>query len=140
MLRDIIEPFVEIGYEILDTIFEFDEWGEWDMSMSVNLYKLNYKKFVDKLMENPKINDRELLEKIILEFGNKIGEDLVILENEFWEDGICTWNMKNMITEVFNLQDDCEYVDNILYNLERDLIKYKEIDTAYENLGLERSR
>ena len=27
MLRDIIEPFVEIGYEILDTIFEFDEWG-----------------------------------------------------------------------------------------------------------------
>ena len=62
--------------------------------MSVDLYKLNYKKFVDKLMENPKINDRELLEKIILEFGNKIGEDLVILENEFWEDGICTWNMK----------------------------------------------
>ena len=75
MLRDIVEPFVEIGYEILDTIFEFDEWGEWDMSMSVDLYKLNYKKFVDKLMENPKINDRELLEKIILEFGNKIGED-----------------------------------------------------------------
>ena len=140
MLRDIVEPFVEIGYEILDTIFEFDEWGEWDMSMSVDLYKLNYKKFVDKLMENPKINDRELLEKIILEFGNKIGEDLVILENEFWEDGICTWNMKNMITEVFDLQDDCEYVDNILYNLEQDLIKYKEIDEAYENLGLERNR
>lgn len=140
MLRDIVEPFVEIGYEILDTIFEFDEWGEWDMSMSVDLYKLNYKKFVDKLMENPKINDRELLEKIILEFGNKIGEDLVILENEFWEDGICTWNMKNMITEVFNLQDDCEYVDNILYNLEEDLIKYKEIDDAYDNLGLERNR
>ena len=140
MLKDIIEPFVEIGYEILDTIFEFDEWGEWDMSMSVDLYKINYKKFVDKLMENPKINDRELLEKIILEFGNKIGEDLVILENEFWEDGICTWNMKNMITEVFNLQDDCEYVDNILYNLEQDLINYKEIDKAYENLGLERNR
>ena len=110
------------------------------MSMSVDLYKLNYKKFVDKLMENPKINDRELLEEIILEFGNKIGEDLVILENEFWEDGICTWNMTNMITEVFNLQDDCEYVDNILYNLEQDLINYKEIDKAYENLGLERNR
>lgn len=105
--------------------------------MSVDLYKLNYKKFVDKLMENPKINDRELLEKIILEFGNKIGEDLVILENEFWEDGICTWNMENMITEVFNLQDDCEYVSNIFYNLKQDLINYKEIDKAYENLGLD---
>lgn len=110
------------------------------MSMSVDLYKLNYKKFVDKLMENPKINDRELLEKIILEFGNKIGKDLIILENEFWEDGICTWNMLNMITEVFNLQDGCQYADNIFYNLKQDLINYKEIDKAYENLGLERNR
>ena len=64
------------------------------MSISVDLYKLNYKEFVDELMKNPKINNRELLEKIILEFGNKVGEDLIILENEFWEDGICTWNAK----------------------------------------------
>lgn len=109
------------------------------MSMSVDLYKLNYKEFVDELMKNPNINNRELLEKIILEFGNKVGEDLIILENEFWEDGICTWNMQNMITKVFNLQDDCEYVDNIFYNLEQDLINYKEIYDAYENLGLKRS-
>lgn len=25
MLKDIIEPILEIGYEILDTIFEFEE-------------------------------------------------------------------------------------------------------------------
>lgn len=25
MLKDIIEPFIEICYEILDTIFEFDD-------------------------------------------------------------------------------------------------------------------
>lgn len=109
------------------------------MSISVDLYKLDYKEFVDKLMENSKINNRKLLEKIILEFGNKVGEELVILENEFWEEGICTWNMQNMITEVFNLEDDCEYVDNIFYNLKQNLINYKEIDEAYENLGLERS-
>lgn len=108
------------------------------MSISVDLYKLNYKEFVDELMKNPKINNRELLEKIILEFGNKVGEDLIILENEFWEDGICTWNMRNMITEVFDLQDDCKYVDNIFYNLEQDLINYKKIDEAYEDLGLKR--
>lgn len=110
------------------------------MSTSVDLYKLNYKEFVNELMKNPKINNRELLEKIILEFGNKVGEDLIILKNEFWEDGICTWNMQNMITEVFDLQDDCKYVDNIFYNLEQDLINYKEIDEAYENLGLKRSK
>ena len=107
--------------------------------MSVDLYKLNYKKFVDKLMENPKINDRELLEKIILEFGNKIGEDLVILENEFWEDGICTWNMFAMITEIFELEED-DYVDIVFSKLQKSLIEYKEIDDAYDNLGLERNR
>ena len=63
------------------------------MSISVDIEKLNYKEFVDKLMKNPKINNKDLLEKIILEFGNKVGEELVILHNELWEDGICTWNM-----------------------------------------------
>ncbi len=108
------------------------------MSMSVDLYKLNYKKFVDELMKNPKINNRELLEKIILEFGNKVGEDLIILENEFWEDGICTWNMFAMIQEIFELEDD-EYVSDVFYELRKILINYKKIDDAYENLGLERS-
>lgn len=108
------------------------------MSISVDLYKLNYKKFVDKLMENQKINNRELLEKIILEFGNKVGKDLIILDNEFWEDGICSWNMFTMIEEVFELEDD-EYISDVFYELQKGLIKYKEIDDAYENLGLERS-
>ena len=108
------------------------------MSMSVDLEKLNYKEFVDKLMKNPKINNKDLLEKIILEFGNKVGEDLIILKNEFWEDGICTWNMFTMITEVFELEDD-EYVSDVYYELRKGLINYKEIDDAYENLGLERS-
>ena len=108
------------------------------MIMSVDLYKLNYKKFVDELMKNPKINNRELLEKIILEFGNKVGEDLIILENEFWEDGICTWNMFAMIQEIFELEDD-EYISDVFYELRKILINYKKIDDAYENLGLERS-
>lgn len=108
------------------------------MSISVDLYKLNYKEFVDKLMKNPKINNKDLLEKIILEFGNKVGEELIILHNEFWEDGICDWNMFAMIQEIFELEDD-EYVSDVYYELRKGLINYKEIDDAYENLGLERS-
>lgn len=108
------------------------------MSMSVDLDKLNYKEFVDKLMKNPKINNKDLLEKIILEFGNKVGEELVILHNEFWEEGICDWNMFKMIQEIFELEDD-EYVSDVYYELRKGLINCKEIDDAYENLGLERS-
>lgn len=108
------------------------------MSISVDIEKLNYKEFVDKLMKNPKINNKDLLEKIILEFGNKIGEELVILHNEFWEDGICDWNMFAMIQEIFELEDD-EYISDVYYELRKGLINYKEIDDAYEDLGLERS-
>lgn len=106
------------------------------MSISIDLEKVNYNEFVNKLMENPKINDKELLKKIILEFGNKVGEDLVILHNEYYEDGICTWNMWNMITEVFKLEDD-DYVSDVWYDLRKNMISYKEIDEAYDNLGLE---
>ena len=28
-MKDIIEPILEIGYDILDTIFEFEEWSKW---------------------------------------------------------------------------------------------------------------
>lgn len=54
------------------------------MSMSVDLYKLNYKEFVDELMRNPKINNRELLTKIILEFRNKVDEDLGLKRSDTW--------------------------------------------------------
>ena len=107
------------------------------MGFSVDLEKVNYNKFINKLMEEPKINNKELLEKIILEYGNKVGEDLIILHNEYYEDGICTWNMFHMIEEVFKLDDD-EYVSDVYYKLREDLISYKEIDEAYENLNIQR--
>ena len=110
------------------------------MGYSVDLYKLNFKKFVAKLMENPKINNKELLEKIILQFGNKVGEDLVILENEFFEEAVSTWEMANMIGEVFNLTEKEQYeYDEIFYDLSEDLIANKHREDAYENLGLYKS-
>lgn len=107
------------------------------MSISIDLEKVNYENFINKLMENPKINNKQLLKKIILEFGNKVGEDLVVLENEYYENGVCTWNMWDMITEVFKLEDE-DYVSDVWDDLRKNLIAYKEIDEAYENLGLER--
>lgn len=58
-----------------------------------------------------------------------------IVENEFQEDGICTWNMFTMITEVFELEDD-DYVNDVFWKLQKRLTEYKEIDEAYENLEL----
>ena len=108
------------------------------MSISIDLEKVNYNKFINKLLENKKINNKELLEKIVLEFGNKIGDDLVLLHNEYYEDGICTWNMCKMINEVFGLDSIKEDSYNIYLKLNKNLISYKEIDEAYENLKIER--
>ena len=109
------------------------------MSMSVDLDKLNYKEFVDKLMKNPKINNKDLLEKIILEFGNKVGEELVILHNEFWEEGICDCNMFKMIQEIFELEDD-EYVSDVYYELRKGLINYKLIEMEQNKIVIHRSK
>lgn len=109
------------------------------MGISIDLEKVNYDNFINKLMKNTKINNKELLERIILEFGNHIGDDLVILHNEYYEDGICTWNMCTMIDEVFKLNESKEKLSyDVFLNLKEDLIKYKEIDEAYEDIGLER--
>lgn len=106
------------------------------MGISIDLEKVNYEKLIEELMKDKKINDRELLEKIILEFGNLVGEDLILLHNEYYEDGICTWNLFNMIDEVFETEDTySKYI-----KIREDMIKYKEIDEAYENLGLERKK
>ena len=108
------------------------------MSINIDLEKVNFDKFVITLMEkNPKINDRGLLEKIILEFGNRCGEDLIVMHNEYYEDGICTWNMTRMIREVFDLNTD-PY--EIFLDLRKEIVSYKEIDEAYDNLDLERKR
>ena len=99
------------------------------MGISIDLEKVNYEKLIEELMKDKKINDSE-----ILEFGNLVGEDLVLLHNEYYEDGICTWNLFNMIDEVFETEDTySKYI-----KIREDMIDYKEIDEAYENLGLER--
>ena len=111
------------------------------MGISVDLEKVNYEKFITELMNKfEKINDRDLLEKVILQFGNHIGEDLVILHNEYYEDGICTWNMTHMIMEVFKFSPKDDDVYDVYINLREELISYKEIDEAYEELGIERKR
>lgn len=107
------------------------------MSIDVDLEKVNYKNFVNKLMENKKVNNKDLLEKIILQFGNLIGDDLVLLHNEYYEDGICTWNMCKMINEVFGLDEIKEDSYDIYLSLRENMISYKEIDEAYKSLNLE---
>lgn len=118
------------------------------MGVSIELYKLNFKKFKEKLMSKypNNIKNEKLLEKIMLEFGTLCGDnDFIILHNEYYEGCICTWNMIRMIEEVFKLNklsdyDDCFGVCDVLYDMREELVDCKEINEAYNNLNLERKR
>lgn len=107
------------------------------MSWTIEMEKCNFSELVTNLCEKYKIENKELLEKILLEFGEKIGETYVIMHNEVWEDGICTWNCFQLINRVFGIKgvEDNSY-DEFLH-LSEPMISYKTIGEAIENLGLE---
>ena len=78
------------------------------MGISIDLEKVNYNEFVNKLLENKKINNKELLEKIILEFGNKIGDELVVLHNEYYiNNKFIMFNCNNVKYIILHLSKFC---------------------------------
>lgn len=106
------------------------------MSWTIGMEKCNFNELVTNLCEKYKIENKELLEKILLEFGEKIGDTYVIMHNEVWEDGICTWNCFQLINRVFGIKGVENSYDEFLH-LSESMISYKTTDEAIENLGLE---
>ena len=110
------------------------------MGISIDLYRYDFKEFKEDLMKTfPQIKDEELLSKIMLQFGTLIGNDLIVLHNEYYEDGICTWNMFHIIEKVFEI--DTKYpnpdVQDVSFKHRHVMLGYKEKYDAYSELGIE---
>ena len=103
------------------------------MGCNIDVYKYNLKELKKSFMELPEINDEDLLTKIMLEFGEVIGDSYIILDNEYYEDGDCFYNLPNMIDKVFNTEGSFD----VLLKQRESLLSYKELYDAYDNLGLE---
>jgi len=60
------------------------------MGYSIDLYKIKYSKIIDRFARKfPQIKaDIEMFEKILNSFGNKIGDEYVILWQEKYDDWI----------------------------------------------------
>lgn len=56
------------------------------MGANINLEKCNYNELLDRLMSERNIQDKDMLEKILLSFGEKSGDTYYILNNEEWEE------------------------------------------------------
>lgn len=111
--------------------------------MGCSLYSYNKKYLKQDIFTKCKIEHSEKNEKIldfILDnFGSTINDKYIILNNEFWEEGNCYYNIFNVINKVFNVGNS---FDCFLYNKSKEmLISYteeydvlKEIET---NFGIE---
>ena len=103
------------------------------MGYDIEIYKYKYKELKKSFMELSGVNDEDLLTKIMLEFGEVIGDYYIILDNDYYEDGNCFYNLPNMIDKVFNTEDSFD----VLLKRRESLLSYKELYEAYDNLGLE---
>ena len=103
------------------------------MGYDIEVYKYKFKELKKSFMKLPKVNDEDLLTKIMLEFGEVIGDYYIILDNDYWEDGDCFYNLSNMIDKVFKIEDSFD----VLLEQRESMVSYKELYEAYDNLGLE---
>jgi hypothetical protein len=75
------------------------------MGRSIDLYSYDYEKLINKTLEVCKTDNRELVEKVLLTCGSKIGDRYVILNQEMWEDCSCYYNVANALDKIFNVDD-----------------------------------
>lgn len=103
------------------------------MGINIDLNKGSFSLLVSEIMKDKKINDKEMLEKILLEFGEKIEDNYIILNNEYYQDGNCYYKCSEFIDRYFETEDSFDAFIKIL----KEINCYKEISKAEENLGIE---
>ena len=101
------------------------------MSMSVDLYSYNFEKLINKILTFCKTDDKELVEKVLLSCGNKIGDKYIILNQELWEEYNCYYNVARVLEKIFHVEDVfgnvfCTWKDNEVDK--EDLVQAKEIN------------
>lgn len=105
------------------------------MSISIDVIKYNFDELVNSLMKDEKINDKEMLEKILLEFGEKVENKYYILNNEYYEDGNCYYNVSTFIDKYFKTEDSYDRFPSGNYRFPT----YREIEDVEENLNIQLS-
>jgi hypothetical protein len=75
------------------------------MGIYVDVQKGNYETIKSELNKKFSIEDTDFLEKILLQFGEKIGDQYVLLNNEYWEDNNSYYGVSRFIDRYFGVED-----------------------------------
>lgn len=110
------------------------------MGRSIDLYSYDYEKLTNKIMTICNTKDRELVEKVLLTCGNKIGDKYIILNQEYWEGYSCYYNVATALERIFKVDGVfgkvfCTFKDN--ETDKQDLIQAIAIYEIEEILGFE---
>lgn len=106
------------------------------MGVSIDLNRYDYEKTKKALLEKTNEKDENVIDKILQEFGTKINNDYIILNNEYYEDGNCFYKILEFIERYYKLEDGDAY-DCLIYSDKEAMVDYKEIDRACENIGID---
>ena len=109
------------------------------MSVDVDLHKVKYAKYLNELMKLEEVNDKETLEKILLKFGEKIGDYYILLNNEYYNDYNSYYNLFSLIDFYFKIDDTYPNKSSheVFLNLCEEMVANRNrYDVAYE-LGIE---
>ena len=75
------------------------------MGQDVELYKYNWDRLVLDI-KNLGITDIDMLEKILLAFGEKCGNRYYLLDNEVYDEYNSFYSLIAVIEEYFNIEED----------------------------------
>jgi hypothetical protein len=110
------------------------------MSRSIDLYSYDYEKLVNRILEVCDTDNRALIEKVLDACGNKISDRYVILNQEFWEDYSCYYNVAKALEKIFKVDDVfgkvfCTFDDNETDR--KELTSAMDICEIFDEMGIE---
>lgn len=105
------------------------------MGVCIDLERYDYEKTKRNLLKVTKEKDEEMIDKILEEFGTKINNDYIVLNNEYYEEDNCAYNVLNFLESYYGFKDD--EIWDCFVKSDKDMVVYKCIDTACENLGID---
>ena len=113
------------------------------MGCSVDLYSYNKNNLKQNIFNKCQIEPSEqnckILDFILDEFGSTIGDTYILLNNEFWEEYNCYYNISSVIDKVFNVKHsfDCFLNDETKEDLISSVLESDVLEEIEKNFGIE---
>ena len=101
------------------------------MGIEIEIYKYEWNKLIDDLLKLG-IEDKTMLEELLLYCGEKENNSYYLLNNEAWEDSNCFYVLSDVIDQYFNINDSFD----IFLKLGKHLDMSRDIYEIGEKFGI----